>query len=107
MTVDYGQRHDDGRLPVVDTHNRAPPQYSFPLSDVEIDVLQYELITWKKKYSEASWKIDQLKNRNSILQLEVSVWQARFLAMKSRFSEMKRKFYEFSTWFDPDSSDDD
>lgn len=106
MPVDYEQRNDN-RLPLVDYGNRPPPQYSFPLSDVEIELLQHELIVWKKKHAEAQWKIEQLKNHNGVLQLEVSVWQARFLVMKSRFSEMKRKFYEFSTWFDPDSSDED
>jgi hypothetical protein len=104
MTINY-ERHNDDRLPIVNSYNRAPPQYSLPSSNFE--TLQHELIAWKKKYAEAVWKIDQLKNENGILQLEVSVWQARFLVMKSRFSEMKRKFYEFSTWFDPDSSDED
>lgn len=90
----------------VDGHFPPDSSSNLPLYETTLDVmlLQNELSLWKQSYNEAVWQIDQLKNENSILQLDVSVWKARFFALRSGFLELDRKMKEimasFNGWKD-------
>jgi hypothetical protein len=78
------------------------PVYSTTL---DVMLLQHDLTIWKQAHTEATWEIEKLKNENSVLALEVSVWKARFLALRSGFQELDRKMRQilgsFEGWNDP------
>jgi hypothetical protein len=85
----------------LDGHFPSDSSSNLPLYSTTLDLmlLQNELDSWKQSYSKASWEIDQLKNENSILQLDVSIWKARFFALRSGFIELDRKMKEIMTSF--------
>ena len=90
----------------VDGHFPPDNSSNLPLYSTTLDLmlLQNDLAIWKQSYTEATWQIDQLKNEISILQLDVSVWKARFFALRSGFLELDRKMKEimasFNGWKD-------
>lgn len=45
------------------------------------------------------WKIETLKNEKSVLDLQNTLWVARFTNLSSRFREMNDAYLEFSRWF--------
>jgi len=87
-------------FPIDSTNN--PPVYS---TQIDSMLLQHDLNTWKQAHNEAVWEIEKLKNEKSVLQLDVSIWKARFLALRSGFLELDRKMRQilgsFEGWQDP------
>ena len=88
-----------GHFPPCSSDNLPP--YA---ATVDVMLLQNDLNTWKRSYTEANWEIEKLKSEKSVLELEVSIWKARFMALRSGFFELDRKmkqiFASFEGWRD-------
>jgi hypothetical protein len=98
--LDFADNFLGAHFPLDSSNN--PSLYS---NTVDAMLLQHDLNTWKQAHTEAMWEIEKLKSEKAVLELEVSIWKARFLALRSGFLALDRKMREilgsFEGWQDP------
>jgi len=88
-------------------HYIAKPLEKVTYDSVQVEVLRWELIQWKKKHSDLSKVIKKLEKDVDQLSIDVTTWQARFLAMASKFDGLKKVTKELDLWFSTTKEQDE
>lgn len=85
-------------------HYIAKPLNNITYETVQIEMLRWELIQWKKKHAQLVVIIETERKEKEQLSLDVTTWQARFLALSAKFQGLKNLTKELELWFSKSSS---
>lgn len=66
------------------------PHYTSYADHLQIELLRYEVMQWKRLHREALWQVDELKNDNCALDLRLSIWKARYMNVKTNLRDLER-----------------
>jgi pyruvate/2-oxoacid:ferredoxin oxidoreductase beta subunit len=87
-------------------HFIAKPLNEITYETVQIEMLRWELMQWKKKYARLLMDIKTEKKEKEQLSLDVTTWQARFLSLSAKFQNLKSVTKELDLWFSKSSPDE-
>lgn len=88
-------------------HYRAKPLDDVTYDAVQLEMLRWQLMKWKKKHSALLVVIENERKEKEQLSLDVTTWQARFLALTAKFLNLKNVIKELDLWFSAKEEDED
>ena len=97
--IEPGQSCDCDIFSPCEFHYVARPLDDVTYDTVQIELLRWELMKWKKKHSQLLEKIEIRKKQNKQLTLDVTTWQARFLSLAAKFRNLKNISTDLEAWF--------
>jgi uncharacterized protein (DUF779 family) len=90
-----------------DKHYIAKPLEENSYDGVQIELMRFQLMQWKRKHAKLLVDIQNEKKSNEQLSLDVTTWQARFLSMAAKFQSVKNVTKELDLWFSTTKEQDE